>query len=68
MQVPSAYKQSFESLARQYPELGEYLRKWRQAELEKLPFATQPNLDVLRGRVQSLTEIREVLFGRGDTP
>ena len=67
-QIPPAFKQSFETLARQYPELGEFLSQWRQEELEKLPYGTAANLDVLRGRVQSLTELQQALFGRGETP
>jgi hypothetical protein len=66
--IPTAYKQSFETLARQYPELGEFLRVWRQEELEKLPYGTAANLDVLRGRVQTLTELQQALFGRDETP
>lgn len=61
-------KQAFENLARQYPELGEYLSAWRQDELEKLPFGVAANLDVMRGRVQSLTEVQEAIFGRSKTP
>jgi hypothetical protein len=67
-QVSPQLKQSFEALARQYPELGEYLREWRQAELETLPYGVAANLDVVRGRVQTLTELRQAIFGRGETP
>jgi hypothetical protein len=63
-----AQRQSFEALARQFPELGEYLSVWRQEELEKLPFGEGHSLDVMRGRVQALTEIQKGLFGRRDTP
>lgn len=61
-------KQSFDNLARQYPEFGAYLAAWRQEELEKLPYGVGVNLDVLRGRVQTLTELQQGLFGRGETP
>ena len=67
-QIPPAHKQSFEALARQYPELGEFLSAWRQEELEKLVMATKDTSDVLRGRVQALTEIQKGLFGRIETP
>ena len=66
--IPAQFKQSFETLARQFPELREFLSAWRQEELEKLPYGTAANLDVLRGRVQSLTELQQALFGRGETP
>ena len=61
-------KQSFENLARQYPELGVYLSAWRQQELDALPYAATETLAVLRGRVQSLTELQQGLFGRNETP
>lgn len=64
----SEQKQSFENLARQYPEFGEYLAAWRQQELESLPYGVGNNLDVLRGRVQTLTELQQCLFGRNETP
>ena len=67
-QIPPPYKQSFETLARQYPELGDFLRQWRQEELEKIPYGVGTNLDVLRGRVQTLTELQQGLFGRNETP
>jgi hypothetical protein len=67
-QLSPAQKQSFEALARQYPELGEFLSAWRQEELEKLPYGTASNLDVLRGRVQTLTELQKGLFGRMENP
>ena len=47
----------FQSVARQYPEFVEVLNRWREEELEVLPFATT-QLDVLRGRVQALTELQ----------
>jgi hypothetical protein len=61
-------KQSFDTLSRQYPEFGEFLREWRQQELEAMVHATKENLDVLRGRVQTLTELSQGLFGRGISP
>jgi hypothetical protein len=63
-----AQKQAFDNLARQYPELNEYLSSWRQQELEALPYGVGNNLDVLRGRVQTLTELQQCLFGRNETP
>lgn len=57
-------KKLFENISRQFPEFGEFLAEWRQEELEKLPYAADTNMDVLRGRVQTLTELRQGLFGR----
>lgn len=61
-------RQAFEGLRRQFPELGEFLTAWRQDELEKFPYVIGENMDVLRGRVQALTEIKQGLFGRNETP
>lgn len=47
-------------MARHNPQVVEFLNEWRQAELESLPFATN-NLDVCRGRVQTLTELQRFL-------
>lgn len=41
---------------RQYPEVLEFLRDWRQHELENLPFAVS-NSTVSQGRCQVLSEI-----------
>lgn len=68
MKFSPQQKQSFDNLARQFPEFGEYLAAWRQKELEALPYGIGNNLDVLRGRVQSLTELQQGLFGRNETP
>lgn len=46
-----------QTIARQYPEFVELLNRLRTDELEVLPFATN-NLDVMRGRVQALTEMQ----------
>ena len=57
-----------ENLARQFPEFGDFLSAWRQKELEQLPYAVAANLDVTRGRVQSLTELQKAIFGHRETP
>jgi len=63
-QLNAQQKQNFGALARQFPEFLAYLGEWRQDELEKLPYAVAANLDVTRGRVQILTELRQALEDR----
>lgn len=48
---------SFTNMVRQFREFAEFIESWRQQELEQLPYA-KDNLDVLRGRVQTLTEMQ----------
>jgi len=67
-QLTKDQKQSFETLARQFPEFGRFLADWRQHELESLVFAAPGTMDVIRGRVQALTELQKGIFSRGDTP
>jgi hypothetical protein len=59
---------TFGNMTRQFPEFGVFLASWRQKELESLPYGTAANLDVVRGRVQSLTELQKALFGHRETP
>jgi len=44
-------------LSRQYPEFVALVARWRTAELEALPYG-RDQLDVMRGRVQTLTEMQ----------
>lgn len=52
-----------ENVARQFPAFVEILNRWRSEELERLPYATN-QMDVMRGRVQSLTELQAFLLPR----
>ena len=52
------------NIARQHTVFVEYLEAWRLSELETLPYGAGINLDVLRGRVQTLTELRKSLSDR----
>lgn len=61
MKVAAEQLQDFRMMARQYPQFVEFLSTWRQKELESMPYATN-NLDVIRGRVQTLTEMQGVLL------
>jgi 6-phosphogluconate dehydrogenase (decarboxylating) len=54
-------EQVFMNVARQYREFTAVINAWRLMELERLPFATEGNLDVMRGRVQALTELQRAL-------
>ena len=54
----------FQNVTRQFPQLLEILNRWREEELEKIPYATETNLDVMRGRVQALTEMKRHLEPR----
>lgn len=64
MRATAEQLHGFKNMARQYLEFSEYLNAWRSEELEKLPFANNENLDVLRGRVQALTEMQRLLDTR----
>jgi hypothetical protein len=55
-------------LGNQFPEFGDYLTAWRQGEMETLAYGVGGSLDVMRGRIQSLTELQQAIFGRGKTP
>lgn len=55
---------NFSILARQYPEFVEFLTDWRDKELNALPYSKNENLDVLRGRIQALTELQRFLESR----
>jgi hypothetical protein len=68
MKLSPEQQNTFGNLARQFPEFGEFLSAWRQKELEQLPYAAAANLDVTRGRVQSLTELQKAIYGHRDTP
>jgi hypothetical protein len=52
-----------QNVARQFPEFVEILNRWRSSELDTLPYAAN-NLDVMRGRVQTLTEMQGFLQPR----
>lgn len=54
-------KAQAESMARQFPEVAKLISDWRKDELEILPFSRNESLDVLRGRVQALTELQRFL-------
>ena len=67
MKTPEGMAQMLEQIRRQFPELAVYLRARESKELAELPYAVGPNLGVKQGRVQSLTELRQDMFGR-DNP
>lgn len=48
-------------VGRQFPKFVEILNRWRTTELETLPFAKNENLDVMRGRIQSLAELQKAI-------
>jgi hypothetical protein len=52
-----------QNITRQFPAFVEILNRWRSDELENLPFAVN-NLDVMRGRVQALTEMKRLFEPR----
>ena len=56
MRLTAEESKIFQNVARQYPEFVAVLSRWREEELENLPYAAS-NLDVMRGRVQTLTEL-----------
>lgn len=62
IQVDEQLREDFKRMARQYPEFTEFVGKWRLKELEAIPYAKDQSLDVLRGRVQALTDLQR-LFG-----
>ena len=50
-----------QELARHYPQFGEFVAMWRTEELEQIPNAQKEALDVMRGRVQTLTTLQRFL-------
>jgi len=56
---PEQLKQ-IQMLARQFPNFVEFLSAWRMEELESLAGTSGTNVDVMRGRIQTLTELRQV--------
>ena len=52
------------NVGRQYPRFVEFLSNWRTSELERLPYGSSENMDVLRGRIQSLNELHKAILGR----
>ena len=62
MRVTQDQSKDFKNVARQFPVFTEFLNAWRTEELERIPYAKDPqSLDVLRGRVQALTEMQRLL-------
>jgi hypothetical protein len=58
---PEQLKQ-IQMIARQFPGFADFLNAWRMEELETLAGSTGNNTDVMRGRIQTLTELRQVLL------
>ena len=54
---------ALQTISRQFPEFVELLEDWKAQELNALPYATN-NLDVIRGRVQTLVELTRELKPR----
>lgn len=63
MRISADEAKIFQNVARQYPDFVAVLSRLRQEELESIPFAVN-QLDVMRGRVQSLTELQALLSPR----
>jgi hypothetical protein len=57
-------KQLCAQVARQFPRFGELLDKTRQAELEIMAKTTQELFCTHKGRVQMLTELRQLISAR----
>ena len=55
-------------VGRQYPRFVEILSRWRTEELERLPYTNKDNVDVMRGRVQALTEMQRAILGHVEYP
>lgn len=56
-------KTNFQSMIRQYPEFGEYVKAWRTEELENLLFTHAEKVGVQQGRTQALTELQRKILG-----
>lgn len=52
-----------QDVGRQYPRFLDLLSRWREHELESLVFAPKDFSDVVRGRVQSLSELLKAIKG-----
>lgn len=61
MRLTADEQQLFSTMSRQFPRFVEVIERVRVEELELLPVASKDSLDVLRGRVQALTDIRKLL-------
>ena len=61
-------RKAFKEIEHHYPAFCKYLAEWRQEELEKLPSGVAISLDVMRGRVQTLTELQKAISDCGKTP
>ena len=48
-------------VGRQFPRFVALLSAWRQGELENIVVASRDSTDVLRGRVQTLTEMQRLV-------
>lgn len=56
--------QALHVMARHNPAVAEFVELWRQAELEQLAIVPKKHSDLVRGRVQLLTELRQYLSPR----
>lgn len=63
IQVTPDEKKLMQDVGRQYPRFLDLLNRWREHELESLVFAPKDISDVVRGRVQSLTELLKAIKG-----